>query len=371
MNRSVFALMVFGLLVAGAGCPKAPVVPGVIVAEKQRPLAELSPNDVIVSVNGAKLTKKDWEARMSLHMALYAYGMPNATAQKRDSFRKSREQRTILEYVNTQLALQDTRRLKIEVPPDSVREAEQAIINSYTKGRSTPDDFYRALGVNAEPFKRQVKTDLLVKKTRQALYADRLAVSESDIDAFEKKTADWNAVYMLSNQVVVASGEELVRQLRAGADFAETARAVSQHQPEDGVLWGEFVRSEIEDPKLAELAFTLPVGAVSDPVETEEGLVIIKVLERTGGTQTESAVSLNVSSVKLARILLFMYTAWEERTRPQIRKELERSRVSEVQQEWLAKQWGAARIEYPNGTNLWPRVRNNRGTSNIRRALQP
>jgi len=370
MKRVMTCFVLGGVLLAVAGCEKKKPA-GIIVAEKQRAMSELSPNDVVVSVNGEALTKKDYEAQVALYMALFAYATPNAQKQKLDAFRRTREPKTVLEFVNTQLALQEARRLKVSASPDDVKKAEEAIVSGYTKGRKTPDDFYRALGAHTERFKRQVKTDLLVKETRKALYADRIAVSESDIDGIEKKITDWNAVYMLSNQVVVARGEEIVRQLRAGADFAETAKAVSQHQPEDGVLWGEFARSEIVDAKLADLAFRLPVGSVSDPVDTEEGLVIIKVLERTGGTQTASAVSLNVSTVKLARILLLMYNAWDAKTRPQIRMELERYRTSEVQQEWMSKLREAARIEYPNGTNLWPRVsRNTRGT-NMRRGMPP
>jgi len=370
MKRAMTCFVLGGVLLAAAGCGKKKPA-GIIVAEKQRAMSELAPNDVVVSVNGEALTKKDYEAQVALYMALFAYATPNAQKQKLDAFRRTREPKTVLEFVNTQLALQEARRLKISASPDDVKKAEEAIVSGYTKGRKTPDDFYRALGAHTERFKRQVKTDLLVKETRKALYADRIAVSESDIDGIEKKITDWNAVYLLSNQVVVARGEEIVRQLRAGADFAETAKAVSQHQPEDGVLWGEFARSEIADAKLADLAFRLPVGSVSDPVDTEEGLVIIKVLERTDGAQVESAIALNVATVKLARILLLMYNAAEELTRPQIREALEKDRLSKVQQEWMLKLWQSARVEYPNGTNFWPRVSSQRGGMSLRNELAP
>jgi len=355
MMKAITCLTLGILLLASAGCGKKDQA-GIVIGNKQRLLSEMAPEDVIVSVNGETLTKKGHEARIALSADLYAYRTPTATLQQLEVFRKSREQKSVLEYINSRLAQQEAKRLKISLSPEAMKEAEQTALNNFLKGKKTPEEFYGMLGKNTDLFKEQIQTDALVRKMRQTLYGKQLAISEADIDAVEKKITDWNAVYALSNQVVVARGAEIVRQLRAGADFAQMAKEVSQHRPEDGVLWSEFTRAEIPDPELVTPAFSLPVGAVSDPIETKNGLVIIKVLERTDGTDVEAPVSLQVATVKLAKILLLMYNAWDEMTRPQIRAEIERNRIVEIQQEWMSGLWKTAHIEYPNGTNLWAKA---------------
>ena len=100
-------------------------------------------------------------------------------------------------------------------------------------------------------------------------------------------------------------------------------------------------------------AFTLPVGAISEPFDTEEGLVIIKVLARTG---IDSPVAKQTAVVKLGRIVLLL---WEFKTVPDdetLRKELERRRLEELQRDWIKGLREQARIEYPNGTNFWKKA---------------
>jgi peptidyl-prolyl cis-trans isomerase C len=67
-------------------------------------------------------------------------------------------------------------------------------------------------------------------------------------------------------------------------DFAEAAKKFSQDQTaKDGGDLGTFPRKFVMAEGIARVAFALPVGGVSEVVETEYGLHIIKVTERNGG----------------------------------------------------------------------------------------
>jgi len=344
------------LLLVGAGCKEKKLEPGLIVADKQVALADMKPDDVIVSVNGKALTRKAHDDKLDLLTALYAIRRSSATKATIDAYRANRAARIIPDYVMLQLALEEGRRLGISISPEELAEAELKTWRS-AASRRLGDDFAAALGPQTALFKKTVAEDALVRATRQNLFGDRLVISEEDIDKVAKQMADWNASYAESNKVVVAQGEEIVRKLRDGADFAETAKEVSQFQPEEGELWGEFTHAEIEDKVLRELAFKLPIGAISDPVDTEDGLIIIRVLERTDGATVDSPLATQVATVKLARILLLMYNPHEERNREEIRLMILSSRNTKIQQEWAPQLHAAARIEYPNGTNLWPRAK--------------
>jgi peptidyl-prolyl cis-trans isomerase C len=69
-------------------------------------------------------------------------------------------------------------------------------------------------------------------------------------------------------------------------DFAEAARRYSQCStaPEGGDL-GMFPRKFVADETIARTAFALPVNGVSDVVQSEFGLHLIKVTERKAGEQ--------------------------------------------------------------------------------------
>ncbi|MCL1919736.1 MAG: peptidylprolyl isomerase [Kiritimatiellaeota bacterium] len=355
MIRPIFVLVMAVGLLAGGGCQKKKLEPGVIIADKQVALADMAPTDVIVSVNGQALTRQAHDDKLDLHVALYELRTPQATRPAVNTYRSARAAKVIPEYVNKQLILQEGKRLGIRLTAEELAESERMIWRSLMPNK-VDDNFAAVLGAKTALYKQNAAEDAYMKAIRKAVYADRLAVSDEEVGTVMKRRADWNENYAESNKVVVARGEEIVRELRAGADFAEMALKVSQHQPEDGKEWGEFTYSEIDDPKLRAEAFRLPVGAVSDPIDSGHGLLIIRVLERTEGAEEESAVAKQVASVKLAKILLLMYDPFPPMNHEQIRAAIEKERVEEIQKEWMPVLHKAARIEYPNGTNLWPKA---------------
>jgi len=78
--------------------------------------------------------------------------------------------------------------------------------------------------------------------------------------------------------------EELVKQLRAGADFAQLARANSDDaaSAQTGGDLGFFGRGQMV-PEFEQVAFGQAVNQISDPVKTAFGYHIIQTLEKSGG----------------------------------------------------------------------------------------
>ncbi|HEX6370529.1 MAG TPA: peptidylprolyl isomerase [Longimicrobium sp.] len=84
-------------------------------------------------------------------------------------------------------------------------------------------------------------------------------------------------------QATVQRARELKAEIAAGADFAEVARANSDDESnkEQGGDLGAFTRGQMV-PAFDSVAFSLPVGQVSDPVVTQFGVHLVRVDERTG-----------------------------------------------------------------------------------------
>jgi len=84
-------------------------------------------------------------------------------------------------------------------------------------------------------------------------------------------------------QATIQAARALRAEIVAGADFAEMARVHStdDSNKEQGGDLGTFGRGQMV-PAFDSVAFSLPVGQVSEPVVTQFGVHLVKVDERTG-----------------------------------------------------------------------------------------
>ncbi len=94
-----------------------------------------------------------------------------------------------------------------------------------------------------------------------------------------------------ARHILVDSRDEaliLIGRIRAGEDFGELAKAYSTDRGSKG-KGGELPWAARDRwvPEFAEAAFTLPVGRLSEPVETKFGYHLIEVLERRDGQPLE------------------------------------------------------------------------------------
>jgi peptidyl-prolyl cis-trans isomerase C len=120
--------------------------------------------------------------------------------------------------------------------------------------------------------------------------------------------------------------EELLKQLKDGADFAELAKAHSNcpSAPKGGDL-GFFPRGQTV-PAFENVAFELEIGQISDVVETEYGYHIIKATDH-----------------KEASTIAF------EQAKDDIIRQLTQNKQSELADEYIESLKAKAKIVYPAG----------------------
>lgn len=77
------------------------------------------------------------------------------------------------------------------------------------------------------------------------------------------------------------TAQDIKKKLDGGADFAAVAREESE-DPESAVRGGDigYVVRGVAPPALEKAVFTLPVGDISEPIETEIGYNIVRVQEK-------------------------------------------------------------------------------------------
>ncbi|MDP4229755.1 MAG: peptidylprolyl isomerase [Bacteroidota bacterium] len=164
--------------------------------------------------------------------------------------------------------------------------------------------------INSSPELRdRARESILIEKLRGAKFSRPPVVSKRDMQEFYAEYKD--SLPMVTAQVELATivklikpdplqkekmkafAKSLVDSLRNGADFSVFAMRYSQHSTakSGGDLGGPYPRGTFL-PDFEAAAFRLRPGEISDPVETDQGIHIIKLLDRKG------------EEIKVAQILL-------------------------------------------------------------------
>ncbi|HYE57208.1 MAG TPA: peptidyl-prolyl cis-trans isomerase [Rhodothermales bacterium] len=177
---------------------------------------------------------------------------------------------------------------------DDVR-LRQAILSSLVAERLLAQEA-RELGLEETPaFRREeavTRRRLLI-----GLFVERVAFAPITVTEAEREEAFRRSRTTVSARHLYAHSLEDARRLKARLDAGETFEALAREVFADtalanhGGLLEPFSFDEM-DPAFEDAAFTLPIGQVSEPVQTEQGYSILRVerrFERPLATETEYA----------------------------------------------------------------------------------
>ncbi|NIR48814.1 hypothetical protein GWO43_10310 [candidate division KSB1 bacterium] len=204
-------------------------------------------------------------------------------------------------------------------------EVDSVLSMEYTRagGEEKYMEILERNGLTLEHVKNVIRNSLMIKHFLDKELAAETDVSDEEIqEAYEvDKTATVRHI-LLSTQgksdsakmAIREKMEEILARAKAGEDFAKLAQKYSEDpgSAEKGGLYESFGRGRMVPP-FEEAAFNVPVGEISDVVETRFGYHIIKVIERERETRSL------------------------EEIRPQIEAQLEKKKYQEALQSYLTK----------------------------------
>lgn len=200
------------------------------------------------------------------------------------------------------LQLQNAEETGIRVDDDTLN---QAVLSIAQRNNMTLDQFRRALeadGYSFAQFRENIRDEILIGRLQQRNVDERIQVSDQEIDnvlANQKAQTGDGKTYHLRHILVAvpeaaspeqiqaarAKADQILAQLRDGADFRQAAIALSDGQQalEGGDL-GWFPEERL--PSLfAGVVPTMEPGQVSDLLRSPSGFHIVK-LEETKGAAT-------------------------------------------------------------------------------------
>ena len=278
-----------GTAAGGVGAPG--LQPGAAAAkppDPPKPVPDTIP-PVIARVNGESIPKTDLD-RMIKQMEVQA-GQP-VPKERRDEI-----YRAILDQLVTYNALvQESRARGIKVTDAEAKQVSDARIAELRKQIPDPKAFNAALvqrNMTLERLRADIRKDIAINKMMEAELAGVLPVTDAQIKEFYDKNPNEFSGLRASHILIKPEGfdeaskkkardaiEDVLKQVRGGADFAELARKHSSDgSAQQGGDLGFFTKGSMV-PAFSDAAFKLQPGQVSDVVETQFGFHIIKAAER-------------------------------------------------------------------------------------------
>jgi len=150
-------------------------------------------------------------------------------------------------------------------------------------------------GISIEHVKTTIQESLIINKYLENAAKNLPAVSEEDIrKAYDgDKTASVRHILLLTQGKAAEDKagirekmERILARVRKGEDFAALAKEYSEDpgSKENGGLYENFGRGMMVKP-FEDAAFSVPVGQISDIVETEYGFHILQIVDRKKETR--------------------------------------------------------------------------------------
>jgi peptidyl-prolyl cis-trans isomerase C len=220
------------------------------------------------------------------------------------------------DMIGYRLMIQEAKARKIAVA-DAEIDAQVAQIRSQFPNDAQFQQALTAQNTTLEAVRNDTRDEMSAAKLVDSEIASKIAVKPEAVTDFYNKNQDKfqqgarvRASHILigipqnadaaTKQQAKSKAEALLKDLKAGKDFAEAAKANSQDPgsaPNGGDL-GYFEQGQMVPP-FEQAAFALKAGEMSDVVETQFGYHIIKVADK----QTSRVVPLDEAKKQIEEYL--------------------------------------------------------------------
>jgi len=182
------------------------------------------------------------------------------------------------------------------LPEQAIDERiEQIISERFNNDRGAFMDALAQQRITMDVWRKQVEEQIVISILRRQEVNNRINVSPSDVrELYEQRLSEYKLPAKAKLRMIVLNkgstpedqkvkreeAQNILAKLRAGEDFAVVARSVSEgSKAQRGGDWG-WTDPDILRPELQEAVHDLQPGQISDIVEVNDELYIVKVEAR-------------------------------------------------------------------------------------------
>ena len=313
----------------------------------------------LAKVNGESVSVGDFRKRYRVEEAIYNHtGRKSKTDKQlqvaKTLFMRMRQQKILAEIVNQRLISQYLAAAGIAISEKEEKAFLKGCLAKLGFKKEGVKVAAQELGVDAGYLADQLMVPLRVEVARNHYNGAAFTVTEKEIDEGLARQDRYYERAVASNAVTYATCSNILKMVTVeGRDFKEIGLKYGQYEPEEAERWGRFEYKEFENKALADWAFKAPIGSVGGPFELDDGLSIVKILDRSEGTLEDSLATLMVADVTLARITFYLVVPEPEpRTREFVKDSLLTWKIDQAQKKLFDKLHAEMKLEYPYGTNF-------------------
>lgn len=245
--------------------------------------------DVVATVNGEKVSRKDFDRRIDV------------IRRMNQEVTRSTEMMVVNQLAMKVLLKQFVKEQNIDVSDNDVQGEVEKIkyfLKANQNNSEKPlEEILEAQGSSISELEDEVRRTLALSK-----YLDTVVSDDEKRSYFDANKSAFNGEKVKASHILIDTTkletdaelekarqkiEEIKKEIDNGADFAEMARKYSTcPSAESGGDIGFFQRKGSIVEEFAIVAFSMKVGEISEPVETQFGYHIIKVTDKEEGKDT-------------------------------------------------------------------------------------
>ena len=256
------------------------------------------PSQVVVTVNGTKLTQDEIDTKVSKTLEALKGRVP---PDQMENFKQNMQKKLIDDFITRTLLSQEADKQNIVVSDDEIKKAMSEIEAKVPEG-VTLETMLKQGGISVEEMRDNIKFSLRANKLFESQIKTDYTPSDEEIKKYyndKKKKFDTpeqvHARHILiksddkdnkkTKEEKKAKMESLRKQLLEGADFEKLAKENSDcPSGQKGGDLGTFTKGRMAKP-FEDAAFTQNVNEIGSVVETKFGYHIIQVREHDQAKQ--------------------------------------------------------------------------------------
>jgi peptidyl-prolyl cis-trans isomerase C len=284
--------------------------------------------NVVATVNGLNILESDVEAWINSEIKKIGTKATQLPPEFLEQYKNQLREKALETLVVEKLLDEEVKQAKIVITEEELNDRLSKII-TMQQPQLTLQEYQKMMeehGRSFEEFKKEFRKQLSYLKLVEPQWTGKINVTDEDANNYytenrkefetpeqvsashiliQPDTSDPNTDPNQAKAKARAKAEDLLRQIKEGADFAELAKAHSNcPSASKGGDLGFFSRGQMLAP-FENAAFALKPGQISDIVETKYGYHIIKVTDHKDASitpleQVKEKIKYNLTQEKQA-----------------------------------------------------------------------
>ena len=335
--------------------------PGVYIGEGDKTIASMGETDVIVVINGKKIRKIDYLRCQHLQREIFKLVnfREGELARKAEAFVKANEQRVLPMLMQAEFFVQAAKKAGITVTHEEIEEMRKTLFSAYGIKAKSFDDVKKQLDSTASDcLYETVVNEAISKQTvRKLARPGWFVISPQELTNQLNYVSNFNNTADTMNKRARETLLKAKAEILSGKLFADVAKKYAEVHPEYGKEWITVELEELSAEGEAAMRKWLEnanMGDISDPVDLDDGIAIIGVARKGPGEAPPGETPPVLYT--LVRCTMFARQNMEVPSEGEAIELIRNTKIGYARQEVGTNLHNKAVIEFPNGTNFFNSV---------------